>query len=51
MPRKESLAVPESNDPILQYVLPGITLEDLRRIVWDEVCEKNEPKSQKNTRR
>ena len=46
MPRKESEAVPEGNSPITQntYALPGITLEDLRRIMqetWDKVCEKN----------
>ena len=52
MPRKESVAVLEGNGPIPQYVLPGITLEDLRRIIWeswDEVCEKNRfKKSEKN---
>ena len=33
MPQKESVAVPEGNGPIPQYVLPGITLEDFRRII------------------
>ena len=52
MPRKESVATPEGNDLIPQYVLPGITLEeDLRRIMWetwDEVCEKNGLKKPEN---
>ena len=47
MPRKESVAVPEGNGPIPSntYVLPGITVEDFRRVlwwkVWKEVCEAN----------
>ena len=53
MPRKESVAVPEGDAPIPQhpYVLPGITLEDFRRVmrkVWNEVCEENILKNPEN---
>ena len=43
MPRKESEAVPEGNDPIPQYATPGTTLEDFRRTmvkVWDRKLDK-----------
>ena len=44
MSRKESKAVPEGEDPIPQYVMPGrVTLEDFRRVmlkVWDRKLHK-----------
>ena len=53
MPRKESVAVPEGNRPIPlnTYVLPGITVEDFRRVwwkVWKEICEENGLKKPEN---
>ena len=41
MPRKGSEAVPEGNEAIPLYVLPGgISLEDFRRI-WSETMDKS----------
>ena len=37
MPRKESEAFPEINDPIPHYVMHGITLEDL--LPWRQTCK------------
>ena len=39
MPRKKSEAVPEGNDPIPPntYVLPGITAEDFRRMMYESM--------------
>ena len=50
---KESVAVPEGNGPIPQYVLPGITLENFCRIIsqaMDKAVVKHFGKIQKTRR-